>query len=155
MAQILILHGPNINLLGTREPTLYGAENLASLHTRLAKLATELGHALLTLQSNSESDLINYLQATPAAFIIFNPAALTHTSIALRDTLLAIPIPFIEVHLSNIYQREPFRQHSYFADIALGTINGLGTEGYLLALRYAHLHLTSFTQASSSAGVNH
>jgi 3-dehydroquinate dehydratase-2 len=144
MATILALHGPNLNLLGSREPDQYGDETLSSINTRLTALATKLGHALSSLQSNSEAALIDHLQASGNVdFIIFNPAAFTHTSIALRDTMLAIARPFIEVHLSNIHRRENFRQHSYFADIALGTINGLGAEGYLLALRYAHVYLTS------------
>jgi 3-dehydroquinate dehydratase-2 len=142
MAKILVLHGPNLNLLGKREPDKYGDETLTSINSRLTALAHKLGHELVCLQSNSEAELIQYLQETSADFIIFNPAAYTHTSIVLRDTLLAIAKPFIEVHLSNVFRREVFRQHSYFSDIALGTISGLGAEGYLLSLRYAHIFLT-------------
>jgi 3-dehydroquinate dehydratase II len=144
LATILTLHGPNLNLLGSREPDQYGSETLSSINTRLTALANKLGHDLSCQQSNSEATLIDYLQTNSSVdFVIFNPAAFTHTSIALRDTLLAVATPFIEVHLSNIYRRESFRQHSYFSDIALGTITGLGPEGYLLALRYAHVYLTS------------
>lgn len=146
MANILVLHGPNLNLLGSREPEHYGSETLQSLHNRLVAVAKQLGHNLSALQSNHEGVLIDKIQQANAEnieFIIFNPAAFTHTSVALRDTLLAMQKPFIEVHLSNIHSREAFRQLSYFSDIAIGTITGLGPEGYLLALRYAHTHLTS------------
>ncbi|EKD54032.1 MAG: 3-dehydroquinate dehydratase [uncultured bacterium] len=145
MATILILHGPNLNLLGTREPSVYGTGTLDAINAVLITLAKQLKHTLTALQSNAESTLIDYIQETSqnqTDFIIFNPAALTHTSIALRDALLAVNKPFIEVHLSNIHRREPFRHHSYFSDIALGTITGLGAEGYSLALRYAHHYLT-------------
>lgn len=145
MATILVLHGPNLNLLGTREPEKYGRTTLSAIHAELEKLAAQLGHRLSTLQSNNESILIDRIQACredQTDFIIFNPAAFTHTSIALRDALLAVNKPFIEVHLSNIYRREPFRQHSYFSDIALGVISGLGAIGYELALRSAHAYLT-------------
>lgn len=144
MANILILHGPNLNLLGTREPEQYGEASLPELNAQLTALAQELGHSLKALQSNSESVLIDQIhltQANATDFIIINPAAYTHTSIALRDALLAVAKPFIEVHLSNIYRREHFRQHSYFSDIAEGVISGLGTQSYLLALRYAHHYL--------------
>jgi 3-dehydroquinate dehydratase II len=143
MAQILAMHGPNLNLLGKREPEHYGSETLANINQRLADLATKLGHTLSPVQSNSEAELTQYLHDTSADFIIFNPASFTHTSIVLRDAMIAIAKPFIEVHLSNIFRRENFRQHSYFSDIAIGSINGLGAEGYLLALRYAHIYLTS------------
>jgi len=145
LATILILHGPNLNLLGTREPSVYGTGTLDAINAVLITLAKQLKHTLTALQSNAESTLIDYIQETSqnqTDFIIFNPAALTHTSIALRDALLAVNKPFIEVHLSNIHRREPFRHHSYFSDIALGTITGLGAEGYSLALRYAHHYLT-------------
>lgn len=145
MANIVILHGPNLNLLGNRESEHYGAATLSDINNQLLTLANELGHEITTTQSNSESVLIDQVQqCLPAQtdFIIFNPAAFTHTSIALRDALLAVNKPFIEVHLSNIYRREAFRQHSYFSDIAVGVICGLGAEGYLLALRYAHHYLT-------------
>lgn len=140
MSHLLLLHGPNLNLLGTREPTVYGAATLEEINKRTAQLASELGHQLSAFQSNSESELIERIQQAPAAhvaFIIFNPAALTHTSVALRDTLLAVKIPFIEVHLSNVHAREAFRHHSYFSDVAVGTITGLGAMGYELALRAA------------------
>lgn len=145
MANILVLHGPNLNLLGSRESELYGNITLASLNTQLTTLAKELGHSLAIMQSNAEHilmDRIHQCGHDGIQFIIFNPAAFTHTSIALRDALLAVETPMIEVHISNIYKRETFRHKSYFSDIAVGTITGLGIEGYLLALRYAHHHLT-------------
>lgn len=146
MAKILVLHGPNLNLLGTREPEMYGHNTLSSLDTKIITLAQELGHTIDIFQSNAEYALIDRIQLCQndqTDFIIFNPAAFTHTSIALRDTLLAVNKPFIEIHLSNIHQREPFRQYSYFSDIAIGIITGLGIEGYMLALRYANHYLTT------------
>lgn len=146
MAHLLLLNGPNLNLLGTREPATYGAVTLEQIVARLSQLAAEAGHHLSAFQSNSEAELISHIHEAPAthvAFIIFNPAAFTHTSIALRDALLAVRIPFIEVHLSNVQARESFRHHSYFADIAAGTIAGLGAIGYELALRAATHHLAS------------
>jgi 3-dehydroquinate dehydratase-2 len=140
MAHVLLLNGPNLNLLGSREPTHYGAVTLEQIAARLTQVAAEAGHRLSTFQSNSEAELIGHIHEAPAshvAFIIFNPAAYTHTSIALRDALLAVKIPFIEVHLSNVHAREAFRHHSYFSDIAVGTIVGLGPMGYELALRAA------------------
>lgn len=140
MAHLLLLNGPNLNLLGVREPGLYGHVSLEQIHERMTQLAAEAGHRLSTFQSNSEAELIARIHQAPAghvAFIIFNPAGFTHTSIALRDALLAVKIPFIEVHLSNVHARESFRQHSYFSDIAVGTITGLGAIGYELALRAA------------------
>ena len=145
MATILVLHGPNLNLLGRREPELYGNATLHAINTQLVALAEQQGLALSAAQSNSEAALIDRIQACRddnTDFIIINPAAFTHTSIAMRDALLAVAIPFIEVHLSNIHRREAFRHHSYFSDIAIGTITGLGPEGYLLALRHAHSYLT-------------
>jgi 3-dehydroquinate dehydratase-2 len=145
MATLLVLHGPNLNLLGTREPDVYGQETLSAINQQLLTTALELGHALYTFQSNAEDKLIDRLHACRedrTEFILFNPAAFTHTSIALRDALLAIRIPFIEIHLSNIHRREAFRHHSYFSDIALGTITGLGAQGYQLALQHAHHYLT-------------
>lgn len=153
MANILVLHGPNLNLLGSREPELYGHTTLSALNDQLTTLAHELGHTLLTLQSNAEHLLIDRIQqclSDNTDFIIINPAAWTHTSIALRDALLAINKPMIEVHLSNIYRRENFRQHSYFSDIAIGMISGLGIEGYLSALRYAHHYLSTDLQRSTA-----
>ncbi|HEY4645317.1 MAG TPA: type II 3-dehydroquinate dehydratase [Steroidobacteraceae bacterium] len=146
MARLLLLNGPNLNLLGTREPTLYGADTLASIEKRLTDLATKAGHSLAAYQSNAEHDLINRVQRCPAEgidFLIFNPGAFTHTSVALRDALLAVKVPFIEVHLSNMYAREPFRQHSYFSDLAVGSVVGLGALGYEFALAAAIERLAS------------
>ena len=140
MATILVLNGPNLNLLGTREPGVYGRTTLADIQARLEGQAAAAGYDLAFVQSNSEQVLIETLHRAPAdqvRFILINPAAFTHTSVALRDALLAIAIPFIEVHLSNVHAREPFRAHSYFSDIAVGVIGGLGAEGYELALRAA------------------
>jgi 3-dehydroquinate dehydratase-2 len=136
---ILVLHGPNLNLLGTREPAHYGSDTLADIDARLQLRAEQAGIALECLQSNSEAVLIERIHAAwqQTAFIIINPAAFTHTSVALRDALSAVAIPFIEVHLSNVHAREAFRQHSYFSDIAVGVISGLGAQGYPLALEYA------------------
>lgn len=138
MKKILVLHGPNLNLLGTREPSHYGHESLADLNANLKKQADKNGVVLEAFQSNSEAELIEVIHQAPAKeinYIIINPAAYTHTSIALRDALTAVAIPFIEVHISNIYARESFRHRSYFSDIALGVISGLGTYGYMLALQ--------------------
>jgi len=149
MAHILLLNGPNLNLLGLREPGLYGHVTLEQVHERMAQLAAEAGHRLTAFQSNSESELIARIHEAPAghvAFIVFNPAGFTHTSVALRDALLAVKIPFVEVHLTNVHAREPFRHHSYFSDIALWTITGLGAVGYELALRAAAHHLAAHTQ---------
>jgi 3-dehydroquinate dehydratase-2 len=140
MATLLVLHGPNLNLLGTREPDLYGADTLDSINAQLTALALADGHHLQVLQSNAEYELIGRIhdaRREGVDFIIFNPAAFTHTSVALRDALLAVGIPFIEVHLSNVHQREEFRQHSFFSDIAEGVICGLGAVGYTLALQAA------------------
>ncbi|STX28018.1 3-dehydroquinate dehydratase [Legionella beliardensis] len=138
MKKILVLHGPNLNRLGTREPTIYGSESLANINTRLRKQAADQGWDLSCFQSNSEAALIDAIhQAADAGinYIIINPAAFTHTSIALRDALIAVAIPFFEVHISNIYAREPFRHYSYLSDVAQGVITGCGTKGYLLALQ--------------------
>jgi 3-dehydroquinate dehydratase-2 len=140
MATILVLHGPNLNLLGLREPGIYGADTLDTIHTKLTHLCQQAGHHLQTLQSNAEYELIDRIhdaRKEGVDFILFNPAAFTHTSVALRDALLAVQIPFIEVHLSNVHKREAFRQHSYFSDIAQGVICGLGAVGYELALQAA------------------
>ncbi len=137
MATILVLNGPNLNLLGSREPGHYGQTSLAEIERRLAAQARAAGHRLIFLQSNAEYVLIEAIHAAPVddvGFILINPAAFTHTSVALRDALLAVAIPFIEVHLSNVHAREPFRAHSYFSDIAVGVISGLGAQGYELAL---------------------
>lgn len=137
MKKIRVLHGPNLNLLGQREPHLYGAMTLEQLNARLLIEARKHDFELFALQSNSEATLIEAIHDAlfeKTDYIIFNPAAYTHTSVALRDALLAVNIPFIEVHISNIYAREPFRHRSFFSDRALGVISGLGTHGYLLAL---------------------
>jgi 3-dehydroquinate dehydratase II len=140
MARVLLLNGPNLNLLGTREPAIYGTDTLESIEKRVAALAREAGHELIAFQSNAEHELIGRIQKAPAdgiAFLIFNPGAFTHTSIALRDALLGSRVPFIELHLSNTHAREGFRQHSYFSDIAVGVIAGFGAFGYELAVRAA------------------
>ncbi|MEW6445193.1 MAG: type II 3-dehydroquinate dehydratase [Pseudomonadota bacterium] len=140
MAKLLVLNGPNLNLLGVREPETYGRTTLDDIVERLRAQAFEAGHTLDHLQSNAEASLIERIHAARTdgtAFIIFNPAAFTHTSVALRDALLGVGLPFIEVHLSNVHAREAFRQHSYFSDIAAGVIAGLGAQGYELALRAA------------------
>jgi 3-dehydroquinate dehydratase-2 len=140
MAQILCLNGPNLNLLGSREPDKYGRETLDAIAERLRTLAADAGHELLFVQSNAEHVLIDTLHRAGAdgvAFALINPAGYTHTSVSLRDAVLAVRIPFIEVHLSNVHAREPFRRHSYFSDIAVGTISGLGAVGYELALMAA------------------
>lgn len=140
MASILVLHGPNLNLLGTREPAVYGSQTLDNIDQRLTDLCLAAKHHVQILQSNAEYELIDRVQEAGNEgidFIIINPAAFTHTSIALRDALSAVQIPFIEVHLSNVYAREPFRRKSYFSDIAHGVICGLGALGYELALTAA------------------
>jgi 3-dehydroquinate dehydratase II len=140
MATILVLHGPNLNMLGLREPGIYGATTLASINQQLTQTCIDNGHHLQTLQSNAEYELIDRIQDSRKEgvdFILFNPAAFTHTSVALRDALLAVNIPFIEVHLSNVPKREGFRHHSYFSDIAQGVICGFGADSYQLALRAA------------------
>lgn len=140
MATILIVNGPNLNLLGGREPALYGAESLGTLMERAAAVATRAGHRLETFQHNAEGVLIERVQQAGregVAFIVINPAGLTHTSIALRDALAAVAIPFIEVHLSNIHAREPFRRRSYFTDLAVGAVIGLGGAGYEFAVEAA------------------
>ena len=142
--KVLVLHGPNLNLLGTREPQIYGGETLADIGSRLAAQAINAGIKLESFQSNSESALIERIQKARQSgvdFIVINPAAFTHTSVALRDALAAVRIPFIEVHLSNVHAREPFRRHSYFSDLAVGTICGLGSKGYDYALTYAIAHV--------------
>lgn len=143
MAKLLLLNGPNLNMLGRREPQLYGQTSLQTIEDRALKAATAAGHALETFQTNSEAALVERVQqaAGHIDFIVLNPGALTHTSIALRDALLAVAIPFIEVHLSNVYAREEFRRHSYVSDVAVGVIVGLGAEGYQLALQAACTHL--------------
>ncbi len=145
MKQVFLLHGPNLNLLGTREPERYGEISLETLNAMLTAQAEKSGIRLYTQQSQSESTLIELIHEAGIKaidYIIFNPAAYTHTSIALRDALLAVQIPFIEVHISNLYQRESFRQNSYFSDIAEGIIQGFGTDGYVLALEAVIRKLT-------------
>jgi 3-dehydroquinate dehydratase-2 len=140
MPSILVLNGPNLNLLGTREPDLYGHDTLDTIRARLEKMAKKGGCQLAFAQSNAEHELVEHIhQAREKGtdFIIINPAAFTHTSVALRDALLGTEIPFIEVHLSNVHAREEFRQHSYFSDIAAGIICGLGAQGYEFALQAA------------------
>ena len=144
MARVLLLNGPNLNLLGSREPGIYGSETLESIEKRAIEVARETGHELSAFQSNAEHELIERIQRAPAdgiGFLILNPAAFTHTSVALRDAIAAVRLPFIEVHLSNTHAREPFRRHSYFSDIAVGVIAGLGAFGYELAVRAAARHL--------------
>lgn len=140
MAKILILHGPNLNMLGTREPEHYGSERLEDINNQLIGQGMELAHSVLCFQSNAEHQLVDRIQQAfhdKIDFIIINPAAFTHTSIAIRDALLSVKIPFIEVHLSNVHTRESFRHHSYFSDIAIGTIGGFGASSYKLALKAA------------------
>jgi 3-dehydroquinate dehydratase II len=144
MAKLLVLHGPNLNLLGTREPTHYGRDTLSDIDRRLAQVVEASGHDLETFQSNAESALIERVHTASrhnVAFIVINPAAYTHTSIALRDALLAVQIPFIEVHMSNVHAREAFRHQSYFSDIAVGVICGFGADGYEFALSAAIRYL--------------
>ena len=140
MSELLVLNGPNLNLLGEREPEVYGKTTLEEINTRLRQLAQSRGHRVQCFQSNAEHELVERVQQAAAqgvVFIILNPAAFTHTSVALRDALAASRIPFIEVHLSNVYAREPFRRHSFFSEIAQGVIAGLGPKGYELALSAA------------------
>lgn len=144
MARILVINGPNLNLLGEREPDVYGSTTLPELESGLDALAKEMGHELACFQSNAESELIERVQAArkeSVAWILINPAGYTHTSVALRDALAAVGIPFTEVHLSNVHAREPFRRHSYFSDRAVAVIAGLGPLGYEAALRHAHARL--------------
>ena len=145
MAKLLLINGPNLNLLGTREPGVYGDVNLQSIEQKLASMAEAGGHSLDSFQSNAEHEIVDRIQAARGdgtAFILINPGAFTHTSIAMRDALLAIGIPFIEIHLSNVFAREEFRHSSYFSDIAEGCIFGLGAFGYELAFQAASRHLS-------------
>lgn len=149
MARILLLNGPNLNLLGTREPTLYGAATLASIESELSQLAQARGHELIAAQSNAEHELIDRVHGVKPdkiEFVIINPGAFTHTSIALRDAFLGVAVPFIEVHMSNVFAREEFRHRSYLSDIAVGCIVGLGAIGYELAFAAACAHLKSHLQ---------
>lgn len=144
MARLLVLHGPNLNLLGSREPEIYGSDTLADIDARLSSQAAGAGHELQSFQSNAEHALIDRVHQARddrVGYIVLNPGAFTHTSIALRDALLGVAIPFIEVHLSNVHARETFRQHSYLSDVAAGVISGLGAHGYELALQAAMARL--------------
>ncbi len=146
--QVLVLHGPNLNLLGQREPQIYGTTTLADIDAALARLGDELGLRVSSFQSNHEGDLIERLHACRSdgtRYIIINPAAFTHTSVALRDAIAATDLPFIEVHLSNVHRREAFRHHSFFSDLADAVISGCGAQGYELALRHAAQRLTRAT----------
>tara|TARA_R110002096_G_scaffold168247_1_gene338764 strand:- start:167 stop:628 length:462 start_codon:yes stop_codon:yes gene_type:complete len=143
MTKILVIHGPNLNMLGTREPEVYGSDTLATINQNLTQMAEQNSVALETFQSNSEGDIVNCIQQAAGSqveFIIINPAAYTHTSVAIRDAFLATRIGFIEVHLSNVYAREEFRSHSYLSDIAVGVISGFGKNSYLLAFEAAIIH---------------
>ena len=146
MAKLLVLHGPNLNLLGSREPEVYGRDTLADIDAQLASQAQAAGHALESFQSNAEHALVERVQQARDKgidWILINPAAFTHTSIALRDALAAVAIPFIEVHLSNVHAREPFRRHSYLSDLAVGVVCGFGADSYALALQAALRRLAS------------
>ena len=139
MVDILVLHGPNLNLLGTREPDIYGSDDLPSINARLQQTAASAGRTLSAFQSNAEGELIDAVHAArleQTQAIIINPAGLTHTSVSLRDALAGVAIPFVEVHLSNVYARESFRHHSFFSDLAIGVISGLGSAGYDHALQF-------------------
>ena len=144
MANILVLHGPNLNLLGSREPEIYGSTTLTQIDSALVAEAEALGHLLETFQSNAEHELIDRIhrgKSDGLDFVIINPGAFTHTSIALRDAFVGTELPFIEIHISNVFAREEFRQHSYLSDVAVGIISGLGAKGYSLALQAAHSQL--------------
>jgi 3-dehydroquinate dehydratase-2 len=145
MLRILVLHGPNLNLLGTREQSIYGTQSLTTIDATLTSLAEELAVEVDIRQSNSEGELVTWIQESGSGYhgIIINPAAYTHTSIAIRDAIAAVGLPTVEVHLSNIHQREPFRHHSLIAGVALGQISGLGPAGYRLALRGLNEHLSA------------
>ena len=152
MAKILVLHGPNLNLLGSREPTIYGTDTLVQINARLSTQARTGGHELTCFQSNAEHELIDQVQRTRVdgiALIVLNAGAFTHTSLALRDALAAVAVPFIEVHLSNVHARETFRHHSYLSALALGVIGGFGADSYRLALD-AGMHWLQVTTAHAS-----
>lgn len=146
MPDLLVINGPNLNLLGTREPEHYGFATLDDINQKLSAIASENGFSLQSVQSNAEAELIEHIhQATGdgVRFIIINPAAFTHSSVAIRDAILGVGIPFIEIHISNVHAREAFREHSYFSDVAVGVISGLGPQGYELALQAAISQLNS------------
>jgi 3-dehydroquinate dehydratase-2 len=138
MKNILVVHGPNLNLLGTREPEIYGAQTLADINAHLQSIASEVGVKLTAFQSNHEGEIVEAIHQARTQYdaIIINPAAFTHTSVAIRDAVAGVDIPFVEVHLSNVHQREAFRHHSYFSDLAVGVVCGLGAYGYEAALRF-------------------
>ena len=149
MTNILVIHGPNLNLLGTREPEIYGADTLDAINQRLNQMAAQSGVSLQTFQSNNEGEIVSCIQRAAANrvdFVIINPAAYTHTSVAIRDAFLATRLPFIEVHLSNVFAREEFRMHSYLSDLAVGIIGGFGKTSYLLALEAAVIHCKQSAQ---------
>lgn len=155
MATVLLVHGPNLNMLGQREPQTYGALTLEQINQRLQQQAAARGITLQVFQSNHEGTLVDRIQAAAhdgTQFVIINPAAYTHTSVALRDALLAVALPFIEVHLSNVHAREPFRHRSYFSDKALGVICGLGAAGYAYALQHACDHLQTHALSAADQG---
>ena len=154
MAQLLVLHGPNLNLLGTREPTVYGHDTLEQIVARLQAQAAQAGHELASFQSNAEGDLVDRIQAARedgTSFIVINPAAYTHTSVAIRDALAAVAIPFIEVHLSNPHRREPFRHTSYVSDLAVGVVAGFGADSYRYALDAALARLAPASVSTPTA----
>ena len=138
--KILVVHGPNLNLLGDREPKHYGNSSLADINKQITEAAKEFGLDVEVIQSNSELEIVEIIQNIKADFLIINPAAFTHTSVAIRDAISATKISFIEVHLSNVFARESFRKESFFSDLAIGVISGLGSEGYIAAMRYAVNH---------------
>ncbi len=149
MANILVIHGPNLNLLGSREPGVYGSDTLAAIDQELSEMAEQNSISLQSLQSNIEGEIVGYIQQAGVSgidFVIINPAAYTHTSVAIRDAFLATRLAFIEVHLSNVYAREEFRMHSYLSDLAIGVISGFGKNSYLLALEAAIIHCSKTTQ---------
>lgn len=153
MAKLLVLHGPNLNLLGEREPGIYGRTSLAAIDRALRIDAESHGHTVESMQSNAEHELIDRLHAARAdgtAFLIINPAGLTHTSVALRDAVAAVDLPFIEVHLSNPHAREPFRKHSYFSDLAMGVIAGFGADSYRFAMEAALIWLDKRAAANAN-----
>jgi 3-dehydroquinate dehydratase-2 len=154
MLRVLVLHGPNLNLLGSREESVYGTTTLGEIDAAISKLGDELGVELDIRQSNHEGELVTWIQEARSRYqgIIINPAAYTHTSIAVRDALSAVEVPAVEVHLSNIYRREEFRRHSYVSGVVLGQIAGFGPTGYLLALRGLHEHLSSRSLKPAAAG---
>lgn len=148
MSRILVLHGPNLNLLGTREPHLYGGLTLGEINQRISDIASQAGHELISRQSNAEHELVDFIQSAATDgtdFIVINPAAFTHTSVALRDAMIAAEVPFVEVHLSNVFSREEFRHHSFLSDVAVGVICGLGAQGYEFGVQAAISYIAEKT----------